>query len=482
MMRQLSTRTISITLLAACSVACHVTVGSEPPASSPASNSPQPASAPPAAPPPAAHSSPAPPPPPAPPLPQADLTTPHVVTHLSITNAALKAALDQDVPHSGAGSFSVLVAQAHYKWTRTGLDTSVGQGKINVDAHINVDLDAPNPVGKTTFPIEVRTSAVPVLGSDYVVRLQDLDVKVSSTDSRVNIANAIGDVYNDISRQIETKIKGFTYDVKPMLTEAKARIEKPINLPVGDAHGCASLRVLGVQANPTIFEGGIQKDIAIMVAPSVAFPCGPAAATQPLPPLADVQGLPPGSFTLPIPIVVDYSEITKALASALKAGKYYFSKQYPKLYVSDPSVSASGDTLLVKFRVQGTAPGVSSTPLNETITLSGRPSVTNNLLTVPDLDLGAEAKSLLAKLKLPAADANAIRDLARGAANIDISQRLQPLQGGLSTELNFGSSKDKGCLRAGVDKVAVTTASVQPTYLSVAVSVTAHTSLEMPCP
>jgi hypothetical protein len=248
---------------------------------------------------------------------------------------------------------------------------------------------------------------------------------------------------------------------------------------VGDARGCASLRVLGVQANPTVFDGGIQKDISLLVAPSVTFPCGPAAATQPLPALADVQGIPPGSFTIGIPIAVDYQEMTKALGSLLQAGKYYFSKEYPKLYVSDPSVSASGDTLVVKVHVQGSVPGAS--PLNETITLSGHPSVVNNVLTVPDLDLGADAKSLLAKLKVPA-DGELLRDQARKVLHVDIGQRLQPLKSGLSTELGFGSKQDKGCLRAGVDQLTVSTVSAQPTYLSVSVAVTAHTSLEMPCP
>ena len=44
-------------------------------------------------------------------------------------------------------------------------------------------------------------------------------------------------------------------------------MSKPIDLPIGDAHGCATLKVLGIEAGPTVVADGLEKDLALVVAP-----------------------------------------------------------------------------------------------------------------------------------------------------------------------------------------------------------------------
>lgn len=73
------------------------------------------------------------------------------------------------------------------------------------------------------------------------------------------------------------RLKDFTYDLRPLVAEASARLARPLELPVGDATACARLHVLEIEAAPTVLADGIEKDLAIVVAPSVTLPCVDAA-------------------------------------------------------------------------------------------------------------------------------------------------------------------------------------------------------------
>ena len=60
-----------------------------------------------------------------------------------------------------------------------------------------------------------------------------------------------------IAAPIAARLKDFGHDLRPVLSEAYARVVKPIDLPVGEAHGCATLRILDVEAGPSVFADGI---------------------------------------------------------------------------------------------------------------------------------------------------------------------------------------------------------------------------------
>ena len=88
------------------------------------------------------------------------------------------------------------------------------------------------------------------------------------------------------------------------------RVEKPLVLPLGEANGCADLKVLGVEAGPTVLADGIEKDLALVVAPSITLPCASdAEGGGGLPPLANVTTLQGGPFTVTMPIAATYHRI-----------------------------------------------------------------------------------------------------------------------------------------------------------------------------
>jgi hypothetical protein len=68
-------------------------------------------------------------------------------------------------------------------------------------------------------------------------------------------------------------VKAFSYDLKPLVGEAYARVGRPISFDVGDATACADLGVLNVEAGPLVVADGLEKDIALVVAPQVKLPC-----------------------------------------------------------------------------------------------------------------------------------------------------------------------------------------------------------------
>src|SRR5208282_4815088 len=111
-------------------------------------------------------------------------------------------------------------------------------------------------------------------------------------------------IYDTIAAALTAQLRAFTYDLRPLLAQAESRIAQPIDLPVGDAHGCAELRVLGIEAGPTVLADGLEKDIAVIVSPSVTLPCSQSATSGEgaplLPPLQNVTSVPSGPFTVTV--------------------------------------------------------------------------------------------------------------------------------------------------------------------------------------
>ncbi len=111
-----------------------------------------------------------------------------------------------------------------------------------------------------------------------------------------------------IKTEVEGKLADFSYDLRPLLGEAFERVSRPIDLPLGEAHGCASLKVLGVEAGPTVLADGFEKDLAMVIAPSVTIPCAEPDKAQALPPLANVATLQPGPFSVSVPIAARFAQ------------------------------------------------------------------------------------------------------------------------------------------------------------------------------
>ena len=415
-------------------------------------------------------------PPATPGAPVADPSPSRVVAHITITGAGLKSALDEAVPKKGEGAFSLLRTQRRYTWERNPLDVGFSQGRIVLDAHIRSTVDM--PVGSMELPLDVHVVAEPVVSTEYKVKLQSLEVKVTSTDRRLKVADQVGGVFDSIASELTAKLKEFVYDVRPVLEDAYARISKPIELPIGDARGCATLRVLGIEAGPTVVADGLEKDVALVVAPEVTLPCA-ASDPPPLPPFANVSQLQPGPFTVVIPIAARYDELARAMGMLFTDGKYFFSAEYPKLYLENPEVYESQGQIVVKVHVKGPVHkfGI-DVDLDGDLYLAGHLSIVDNELQIPDLDTTIETKNFFLSLKA-LADGEKIRDQARAALRLDLSERLKGVREKVSSELTFGTPA--ACFKGSLDKIEVVSAHAHGTYLRVYVAVTARASATLPC-
>jgi hypothetical protein len=416
-------------------------------------------------------------PPATPGAPVADPLPSRIVAHIAVTNGGLRTAMDDAIPRKGEGGFTLLRSQRKYTWERSPAEVSFSQGRVVLDTHVRANVDM--PIGSLELPFDIHVVAEPVVSTEYKVKLQSTDVKVVSTDRRLKVADHVVGVFDSIAAELTAKLKEFSYDVRPSLEEAYTRVSKPIDLPIGDAHGCATLKVLGIEAGPTVIADGLEKDIALVVAPEVTMPCATAAAL-PLPPFANVASVASGPFTVVVPIAARYDELQKAMGTVFTDGKYFFSKEYPGLYLENPEIYESQGQIVLKVHIKGPVHkfGI-DVDLEGDLFLSGHVTVVDNEVQIPDLEPTIETKNFFLSLKA-LTDSTTIRDQARAALRLDLSERLKAVREKLSSELTFGGPA--ACFRGNVDKIELTSAHAHGSYLRVYVAVTARASATLPCP
>jgi hypothetical protein len=409
----------------------------------------------------------------------ADPAPSKLVAHVVVTSDGLRAALDDNVPKSGDGTVPLLGGDRKYTWTRGPLDVSFADGHIQIATKVQGTLAL--PLKSLSFPLDVNVRVEPVIDSLYVVKLQGADVKVTSSDRTLGVADSIAGVYGKIEDPIRDKLKSFAQDLKPLLEQAYDRVSAPISVPMGDASACAILKVLEVEAGPTVLADGLEKDVALVVSPSILLPC--PNLTEPagddLPPLSNVASLTSGPFTVTVPLAAKYEELTRAMTAAFTDGKLFFSKEFPDIFLEKPELYESGGVLVLELHIAGPvhAMGI-DTVLDGDLFLSGHPQVVDNELTLPDLEPTIETKNFLLSLKA-IADGDKIRDQARAALRLDIGARIEDAKGKLGDSLTFGG-KD-GCFHGDVDRVEVTGVYPHAGYLRVYVQVTARARAEVPC-
>ncbi|HEY8040169.1 MAG TPA: DUF4403 family protein [Polyangiaceae bacterium] len=413
--------------------------------------------------------------------PVADPEPSRVVVHLTLASAGLQGALEEAAPKSGDGTFPLLGADRRYTWDRGPLDVSFSQGRVVLQTKVHATVAV--PLKPLDLSLDLRIEAEPIVSAAYTVKLQSVDVHVTSSDTRMALADKVAGVYAKIEEPIAARLKDFAFDLRPLLAEAYARIARPIDLAVGDAHACARLRVLEIEAGPTVVADGLEKDIALVVAPSITMPCPDTYedATVVLPPLSNVATLTPGPFTVTVPIAARYDELTRAMTMAFTDGKLFFSKDYPELFLEKPELYESSGLLVLKLHIKGPVHrlGIES-DLDGDLYLAGHPQVIDNELRIPDLEPTIETRSFLLSLKAMTSG-DEIRDQARAALRLDIGERLRDARSKLGDGLTFGSG-DKGCFQADVDRVEVAGIYPHAAYLRVYVAVTAHARATLPCP
>ncbi len=410
--------------------------------------------------------------------PVADSAPSRVVLHATITGPSLKKSLDDAMPRTGQGTFPMLGTERQYTWRRGDLSVRFHQGRIAIEVH--VDANADMPVGSLDVPIDVEIFAEPIVTSDYAAKLQSIDVTVKSEDRVIKVADSAADILPKIKSAIKVKLQDFSHDLLPTVAEAYDRIRRPIDLPLGDTTGCATLDVVGVEAGPTVLADGIEKDLALVVMPSVTVPCTPPDMSRELPRLANVASLPTGPFSVTTPIAARHEELTKAMTLLFTDGKLFFSKDYPKLYLEKPELYSSGDKIVLKLHLAGPVEkyGI-KTNLDGDLYLTGKPTVVDNELSIPDLEPTIETTNFFLGLKA-SKDAIQIRDQARAALRLDISERLKAVRDKLSSDISFAGGS--GCVKAQVHKIEVSSVFVHASYMRVYVTTSASASMYMPCP
>jgi hypothetical protein len=409
----------------------------------------------------------------------ADPTPSRVVMHATITSAGLTSALEAALPATGEGTFPLVGSERKFTWTREAMKVRFTQGRLSIGLHVDAVADL--PVSNLRMGLDFTIVAEPVISSDYVAKLQSIELDVRSDDKLVKLADAVAGVLGKIKGEVRGKLDGFSYDLRPLLNEAYQRVAKPIDLPLGgEAHGCAVLKVLGVEAGPTVIADGMEKDLAMVIAPSVTIPCAEEEIPKALPPLANVATLQPGPFSVSIPVAAKYDELAKAMNLAFTDGKLFFSKEFPELYMEKPEVYAAKDQLVLKLHLAGPIHKMGiDTTLDGDIFMSGHPTVEDNELRVPDLEPTIETTGFLLTLK-SMLDGKSIRDQARAALHLDIGERLKAVKQKLTTDLAFGSGQ--GCLKAQANKIEVSGVHVHAAYLRLYVNVNASASVYVPCP
>ena len=402
-----------------------------------------------------------------------------LVVHVSATSDGLKAALEAQVPSSGEASFELRGPRV-VTWTRGPFALRFADGRVQLKTELQLKAELPL-LGQLNVPVQVAVTGEPVITPDWKARLQGATVVLESKDFRLRTAEGLAGALKTANAELEKYIEGFSYELGPLVAAAYQKVALPIDLSFGEAHGCASLKVTSIEAGPTVLAGAFEKDLAIVVAPQVSFPCAVADLPPAPPPLANVATLPSGPFTVTVPIAARYEELARAMSLTFTDGKLFFSKDYPALYMEKPELYASAsDQLVLKLHLAGPiSAGVVKSTLDGDLYFAGHPVVIDNEVRLPDLEPTVETSSFLLALKA-GLDGKGIRDQARAALKLDLTERLGAVRAKLSSDVGFGAQL--GCLRADVAKIEVSGVYPHAAYLRVYVTVTAQASALLPCP
>ena len=328
----------------------------------------------------------------------------------------------------------------------------------------------------------------PALGSDFMALLQNPQVQVQSEDKLLKAAEWGAGALTMIKDEVEKRLRELRIDLRPLLAENYEKLARPINFPVGDASACVKLGVQSIEAGPSVLSGGFEKDLSVVVAPSVTLPCSPdksiTTAGSKLPPLHNVASIPTGPFEVIVPIAATYAELQKAMKQAFTDGKLVFDPEYPNLYLEKPELYASGGQIVTKLHLNGFVKKGWKIDLEGDLFMSGQPEIVDNQLSVPNLEPTIETKSAILKLKTTL-DSDKMKKQIRQALRLDIGARLQTVRDKLSKDLIVRHKLNPGpeaCVKADIGRVEVSGLFAHDSYLRMYVKVSARAAAYLPCP
>jgi hypothetical protein len=397
-----------------------------------------------------------------------------VLVHITVFGDAIQQVIENKLPKSGSGAADLVAGSVEFKWTRRPVTLRFDRGRIHVTTEATARFQL---LGEHVFPVRLSIAGEPIITPDYQMQLQSTTVEATASGPLDKINRRVEE---RLRAQVASMLDQFRLDTRPLITATYTHLATPLDFAVSGMRACAELRVVAVEAGPTVLAQGLEKDIGLVVLPSITMPCAagnkPAA---PLPLLANVAALPSGPFSVVVPIAAQYQELSRALDTTIHGRLHGFSARYPDLYLEKPEVYPSGETLIIKMMLGGSAKvaGV-DTPLEGEIYFMGHPRVADNQIIIPDLELTPGSADGLVKMKV-LLDGSRLRDQARRALHVDISERLQRVKDKLSKEMTL--HQGKSCIRGEVLRSAVTGIYPHQSFLRVYVTVDAQASIYVPC-
>lgn len=397
-----------------------------------------------------------------------------VVLHATIFPEGIAAQLEAAVPVEGAGLVDVVAGKGlTYTWTREPFVVRFDRGRLLLASKVTA---AVRLLGSHALQVDLRIGGEPVLSPDYQARVQSLTVDVKVTGPLDSVSRV---VEKKLTEELTRSLEAFAFDVRPMIAGFYERLRAPLAFAVGTSSACATLEVKAIEAGPTILATSMEKDLGVVVLPSVTLPCvRTSTRAAPPPMLANVAMLPSGPFAVVLPVAAAYEEISAAMEQAI-GGRLHFSKEYPSLFLEKPEVFPANESLVIRMQLGGRVRlAGGDLPLEGELFFMGRPVVVDNQIVVPDLQLTPGSADGLLRLKL-LLDRDAINRQAQAALRVDISERLAAVRHKLSTELSF--SEGMGCVRGEVLRLEVTGLYPHASFLRMYATVHAQASLYIPC-
>ena len=408
--------------------------------------------------------------------------------HVSLTQDGMSKLIEATVPTSGEVPFNFL-GQRRLAWRRTPIELRFNQSAGTIGVRATIHGTAALPATTANFTINLTAEAQPVLSSDYIAQLQVPQVQLTSDDRLLRAAEWSAGALSMIKDQVEKQLRELRIDLRPVLAQSYQKLAKPLPFKVGDADACVRVGLQSIEAGPTVLAGGIEKDLSVVVAPSVTLPCtneqGSATGAQTLPPLHNVASIPAGPFEAVVPVAATYQELQKAMKQAFTDGKLHFSNEFPDLYLEKPEVYASGGQVVIKLHLNGFVKKGFTVALSGDLYMSGHPQVRDNELEVPDMEPTIETRNALLKLKT-AIDSGGMRQQVRQALRLDIGARLQAVRQKFSKDLvvrhQLSATGPEACVKADVGRIEVTNVFAHDAYLRMYVKVSAQSAAYLPCP
>jgi hypothetical protein len=408
--------------------------------------------------------------------PRADTPPSRVPVHVRLANAALRDRLEAVMPASGEATYEVLRVTTKVTWARKGSQVRTEGGRVVVA--LDFEATVGTALGSVLVPFGVDVAAEPVLTAEYQVLLARPAVTLRSTDARLRFADAIGGVYARLEGVVRERIEAFRYDLAPVLDESTRALREPIRFALGSGEGCAQADVLAVEAGPTLFVDGLEKDFVFTVAPKLTVPCAPLARATTLPALTNVAAPLTGVFQLRIDAAARYDALERASAALFTDGRYAFSPKHPNLYLERPELYASKGALVFKVHLTGQASTFGNLALDGDVFLSGRPTLRGGVLAFEDLEPTVETSNLFLQLGA-ASDGDRLRDEARRALTIDVAARARPFLDDL--EKRASVERAGVCTRLRLDRFDIAGVDVLDGFVRIGTTLTGQVRVEAPC-